>query len=87
MTKISKMYNVAISKKFPDGSLVSLHFGTNIEKETDDARALFEEVKKSTMKDIEASKTDIIAKSVLTSLSSVLKQEKRFEEACNGNKD
>ena len=75
---VRKSFRLAISKKFVDGSIISATFGTELEKEIDDAKAqeLFSEVYNGTMLDMQTSSAvDPRIFSILDSIHKMVQQE------------
>lgn len=50
---VRKEYGLTFSHKFPDGSIMVVHFGTEVEMDTKDVDGLAKRVRASTLKDVE----------------------------------
>jgi len=82
MPLTKKTFKIMMSKKMVDGSLLMVEYATEIEKDTDDPAALFDECAKSTYDDMKASFEKCeYSKSVLKQINRLIKNEKRVEEA------
>ncbi len=92
MARIGKRFDITISKKFPDGGLLSVTFGSSEERELrddisfDDIEAakkeLFNQIHNNTLADIKiAVKTDPTVRSVWKEVAQNLKREKKVEAA------
>ena len=87
MPKISKKFNITISKKFPDGTIGSIAYGTyreeevgEITKETE--QKLFDLVYGSTLADIKnSSKIDPLVRSIWRQIGQQLANERLVEHA------
>jgi len=92
MVQTKKKFDYTVSKKFPSGEIVSVTFGTVIEKDvedTDEAReALFQEVVTSTAKDIKtAMKKDKVVRVAWNSLQDAVKNQEKVGKAKERMKD
>jgi hypothetical protein len=92
MPKIEKRFDLTISKKFPDGNLLSATFGTLEEREIRDdlslqeiekaKKELFKQVHENTLDDIKlARKTDPLIKSIWKDMVTNIKREDRVAAA------
>jgi hypothetical protein len=92
MPKILKKFDITISKKFPDGSLASIAYGTSWEdifdvvKENTEQK-LFELAHQSTLADIKnSSKIDPLVRSVWRQIGQQLANERLVENAEHKNR-
>jgi len=87
MPKILKKFDVTISKKFPDGSIASIAYGTSWEEtfvviHEDTEQKLFELTYQSTLADIKkSSKIDPLVRSIWRQLDQQLVNERLVERA------
>lgn len=87
MPKIMKKFDITISKKFPDGSIGSIAYGTSWEdifdKVTDDTESkLFDQAYESTLADIKnSSKIDPLVRSIWKQIGQQLANERLVESA------
>ncbi len=87
MPKIQKKFDMTISKKFPDGSIGSIAYGTSWEDIFDSVteeteKKLFDQVYKSTLADIKnSSKIDPLVRSIWKQLGQQLANERLVEHA------
>ena len=82
MVLARKKFQISMSRKTPDGSLISVTFGTDLEEDTSDPEGLAVRVVHETYQDIlTACKTDKFTRSVVGSINTALKREARVEEA------
>jgi len=85
---VRKKFNLSLSRKLPDGSLISVTVGTEKEKDTEDSAALFREVWLETMHDLKAAfEGDKYSKSVVKSVDKALAREKKIEGVLSGHSD
>ena len=79
---IRKQFRLSMSKKFPDGSLVTITLGTEMEETTDDAKALFDKVRGSVKDDLKLEiDNDKLSRSVVKSIARQMDLEERVEKA------
>lgn len=92
MAKIEKRYDLTISKRFPDGNLLSATFGTREERELRDDLSLeeiekakielFEKVHENTLNDIKlGKKTDPLIKSIWQDVVLNIRREDKVNKA------
>ncbi|MFA5132734.1 MAG: hypothetical protein WC444_05435 [Candidatus Paceibacterota bacterium] len=92
-TRIKKRFNPTFSKKFPDGSMASFTFGTEIEYEYDgehfkeELEGLFDLVVKSTVDDMKKRfEKDPIFRSVFSEIKRQVKNAEKVQEALKEDK-
>lgn len=78
--KVKKTIEIVMSKKFPDGSLLSVKLGTEIEEENIDPDELFDKVTKSAFSDIDKSSKNKIIRAVLSGTSRGIKKLEKLGE-------
>ena len=77
-----KKFKVLGSSKLPNGSFISVEFGTELEEECEDSAELMDKVYKEVYRDLKKyKKTDPIVGSVWEELIKGLKQEKKLADA------
>jgi 2-hydroxy-3-keto-5-methylthiopentenyl-1-phosphate phosphatase len=92
MPKIEKHFDLTFSKKFPDGSIASVSFGTLEAQELredltldgieDAKKELFNRVYQNTVTDIQAAaKTDNIVRSIVKEIIQSVKRENKVAKA------
>jgi len=77
-----KKFDTSFSKKFPDGSFVSMSFGTHLDEDTSDEDVLFNRAKESTERDIKnACNSTPLIKSIVENIENQLVLEERVNTA------
>ena len=86
---ITKGYKLAITKKFDDGSIVSIEFFSRLEEDSEATtpEKLFEAVYNSTMDDLKATVAkDPLVKSIWTNVRSCIERERKAEKLLEDTK-
>ena len=86
--QIKKIFRLSLSKKFRDGSIVTLTLGTELEESNVDPEELFVKTMQSTFSDLQtAIKKDELSKAILKSVKRNLALERKVEKALEDAED